>query len=55
MKSRKIRHLVLKVERITTNSANSYFILATFRTDFFSPFSNFNDYKIEIGKLQGLQ
>ena len=39
-----------KVKRITTNPANPYFILATFRTCFFSPFSSFNDEKIKLYK-----
>ena len=42
----------VKRKRITTNLTNPYFILATFRTCFFSPFSSFNDEKI---KLQGLK
>ena len=35
----------VKVKRITTNSTNPCFILATFRACFFSPFSSFNDEK----------
>ena len=37
---------VLKVKRITTNSENLYFIPATFRMYFFSPFSSFNGEKL---------
>ena len=37
---------VLNVKRITTNSTNPYFILATFQTFSFSPFSSFNDEKL---------
>ena len=33
------QYLVFKVKRITTNPTNPYFILATFRTFFFSPHS----------------
>ena len=47
---RKIRrnHIIsscIKRKRIATNSTNPYFVLATFRTCFFSPFSTFNDEK----------
>ena len=38
-------HLV-KSNKITTNLANPYFISATFRTCFFSPFSSFDDGKL---------
>ena len=34
------------------NSKNPYFILATFRTCFLSAFSNFNDDKIKLQRLQ---
>ena len=41
-----------EVKRITTNPTNPYFILATFRTCFFSLFSNSNDEKIKLQELQ---
>ena len=36
----------IKRKRITTNSTNPYFILATSWTCFFNPFSSFNDEKL---------
>ena len=38
--------VLFRVKRITTNSTNPYFILATFWACFFSPFSSFNDEKL---------
>ena len=40
------------VKSITTNLTNPYFISATFRTCFFTPFSSFNDEKIKLQVLQ---
>ena len=41
-----------KIKKITTYLANQYFISTTFRTCFFSQFSNFNDEKIKVQVLQ---
>ena len=51
---RKYKKMIIAIElkRITTNSTNPWFILATFRTYFFSPFSRL---MMKKGKLQVLQ
>ena len=41
-----------KGRKTTTNLSNPYFILATFQTCFFSPFSSFRDANIKIKVLQ---
>ena len=50
-----ITNITLKVKRITTNSTNSCFILATFQMRFFSPFLSFHNekyYKLEYYNKQ---
>ena len=47
----KFKHLV-KVKKITIDLTNPYFMSATFRTCFFSPFSNLNDEKVTLRLIE---
>ena len=52
----RLRHKIgaksFKSKKVTTNLTNPYFILVSFRTCFFSPFSSFNGKKIKLQVLQ---